>query len=194
MAATPLRERTRREIQQQAVELFAHKGYESTSLQDIATAAGCSKATVLYHFNGKPAVLASVLEPSAVALAALVAEAAAKSPEAAQEHAISGFVDLAVRFRGLVSVLHHALPDLICTAEFSGLVVAGEQLTELLAGSAGARELAMARFAVNGLLAECRDSDDRTDDDLRDVCDTALRRLLRAPLTPTTEPANGTSP
>lgn len=181
MAVTPLRERTRREIEQQAMALFAHHGYEATSLQDIASAVGCSKATVLYHFNGKPAVLASVLEPSAAALAALVAEAAAKPPAAAQEHAITGFIDLAVRVRGLISVLHDALPNLICTPEFSGLVATGEQLTELLAGSPDPREVAMAKFAVNGLLAECRDSDDRTDDELRAVCDTALRRLLRAP-------------
>jgi len=54
---TPARERTRHEIVRQAMNLFQAGGYNATSLQDIATAAGCSKATVLYHFSGKPAVL-----------------------------------------------------------------------------------------------------------------------------------------
>src|SRR5689334_19760997 len=70
---TPARERTRHEIVRQAMRLFQDRGYGAVSLQDIASAAGCSKATVLYHFNGKPAVLAAVLEPAGADLAELVA-------------------------------------------------------------------------------------------------------------------------
>ena len=66
------------------MELFTEKGYTATSLQDIATAVGCSKATVLYHFNGKPAVAAAVLEPAAKLVADLVAEAAQLPPAEAQ--------------------------------------------------------------------------------------------------------------
>lgn len=181
MATTPLRERTRRDIEQQAMALFAQKGYEATSLQDIASAVGCSKATVLYHFNGKPAVLSSVLEPSAAALAALVSEAATMPPATGQRHALAGFVELAVRYRGLISVIHDIVPTLGSKPEFSGLIATGQRLTELLAGSDDPRELAMARFAVNGLLAECREPEERSEDELRVVCDTALRRLLRPP-------------
>ena len=32
---------------------------------------------------------------------------------------------------------------------------------------------------INGLLGECRHAHERTDDDLRKLCDIALRRLLR---------------
>ena len=145
---TPVRERTRREIVGQAMVLFQSKGYSATSLQDIATAAGCSKATVLYHFNGKPAVLSAVLAPSRAALAELNA-AAAKLPRAqAQELAVTRFVELAVEFR---------------------------------AGSDDPLERALAEFAINGLLGECRHSGERTDAELHALCDTALRRILRLP-------------
>jgi AcrR family transcriptional regulator len=178
---TPVRERTRREIVQQAMVLFQSKGYSATSLQDIATAAGCSKATVLYHFNGKPAVLSAVLEPSRAALAELNA-AAAKLPRAqAQELAITRFVELAVEFRGVVHVLQDVLPTIDEMPEFTDLIAAGLRLTGFLAGSDDPLELALAEFAINGLLGECRHPGERTDVELHTLCDTALRRILRLP-------------
>lgn len=179
MPVTPPRERTRREIEHHAMLLFAQRGYEATSLQDIATAVGCSKATVLYHFNGKPAVLAAALAPSAAALDTLVHEARRLPRGAAQQHAISGFIDLAVRSRGLVSVLYGVWPTFAEEPAFSSVVAAGEQLCGLLAGNDDPRERAVAAFAVKALLTECRLSDQYSDDELRAVCDTALSRLLR---------------
>jgi AcrR family transcriptional regulator len=178
MSGTPVRERTRREIQQQAMALFAEKGYHATSLQDIASAAGCSKASVLYHFNGKPAVLAAVVEPSAATVAALVEEAAHLPPAEAQERAITGFVDLAVRFRGLVTVLNEVIPTMPEIPEFGPMVADGQNLVRLLAGSDDPRRLDLAGFAVNGVLGEFRSPLQRTDDDLRELCVTAMRRLL----------------
>ena len=40
-------------------------------------------------------------------------------------------------------------------------------------------ELDIAKFAVNGLLGECRHPGERNDAELRDLCETALRRLLK---------------
>jgi AcrR family transcriptional regulator len=179
---TPVRERTRREIVQQAMALFQSNGYNATSLQDIATAAGCSKATVLYHFNGKPAVLAAVLEPSHVALKKLVAEASELPPAEAQQLAIARFVELSVEFRGLISVLQDILPMIGETPEFADLVAEGIRLTAILAGGTGSRlELDVAKFAINGLLGECRHPGERSDTELHELCDTALRRLLQPP-------------
>lgn len=180
MAAIPVRERTRREIEQEAIRLFGTKGYVATSLQDIASAVGCSKATVLYHFNDKAGVLASVLEPPANRLSALVAEAATQPPDEAQQQTMTSFIELAVEARGLISVLNDIVPILGEMPEFSGLLAAGEQMIRLLAGTDNELELAMARYAVNGLLAECRDSAQRPDDELRLICRTAMQRLLPA--------------
>jgi AcrR family transcriptional regulator len=181
MTATPVRERTRREIEQQAMALFAEKGYQATSLQDIATAAGCSKATVLYHFNGKPAVLAAVVEPAAATVTALIEEATQLRPAEAQNRAITGFVDLAVRFRGLLAVLNEVVPTMPEIPEFGPMVADGQKLIRLLAGSDDPRRLDLAGFAVNGVLGEFRSPHQRADDELRQLCVTAVRRLLTGP-------------
>jgi AcrR family transcriptional regulator len=175
---TPARERTRREIVRRAMDLFQTAGYNATSLQDIATAAGCSKATVLYHFSGKPAVLAAVLEPAAADLANLLAAAAELPRAAAQDLAIERFIDLAVEHRGVIDVLQDVLPVIEDMPEIAPLVADGLRLTELMAGSDDPMERDLAKFAVNGLLAECRHAADRSGDDLRRLCDVALRRLL----------------
>ncbi|MEU0094509.1 TetR/AcrR family transcriptional regulator [Kribbella sp. NPDC006257] len=177
---TPARERTRREIEQQAMALFGSRGYDASSLQDIATAAGCSKATVLYHFNGKPAVLAAVLEPSRIALNELVAAAEEMPAAAAQEFALTRFIDLAVEFRGLINVLQDLLGTLDQYPEFAQLISAGLRLTEILAGGTDDQlEIDLAKFAINGLLGECRHPGERSDAELHTLCDTALRRILR---------------
>ena len=178
MAPTPVRERTRREIQEQATRLFAAKGYEATSLQDIAEAVGCSKATVLYHFEGKPAVLSYVMEPTVHALTDLVAAVRDLPPEAAQERTIVAYVDLAVRFRGLTTVLREVLPLLEDAPEFEALRAAGGELPRLLAGSADPGQWRMAKFALNGLIGACRDFCNESDDELRELLTTVLRRLL----------------
>jgi AcrR family transcriptional regulator len=181
-ATTSVRDRTRREIVQQAMALFQSNGYKATSLQDIATATGCSKATVLYHFNGKAAVLAAVLEPTHAGLVAVLAEVSDLPAAEAQRIAIKRFVELAVEFRGVINVLQEILPALGEMPEFSDLVSRGIQLTVIMAGGPDDQlELDLAKFAVNGLLGECRHSVERTDAELQALCDTALQRLLRLP-------------
>lgn len=63
-------------ILESALQLFATRGYEGTSLHDIATAVGCSKASLLYHFTSKDAILTELLTPAGEGLAALHARLA----------------------------------------------------------------------------------------------------------------------
>jgi AcrR family transcriptional regulator len=60
---TGLRERkkaeTRRRIQQQALRLFRTKGYEATTVEEIASAAGVSHMTFFRYFPNKHAVVES---------------------------------------------------------------------------------------------------------------------------------------
>jgi AcrR family transcriptional regulator len=175
---TPARERTRREIVRQAMDLFQRNGYNATSLQDIASAAGCSKATVLYHFSGKPAVLAAVLEPAAADLSRLLAETPTMDRSAAQEFAIAAFIDLAVVHRGVTDVIQDVVPVIEEMPEIAGLVTDGIAMIGLMAGSDDPLEIDLAKFAVNGLLGECRHPGGRTDDELRRLCEIALRRIL----------------
>jgi AcrR family transcriptional regulator len=86
---------TQRElILARAAELFARQGYAGTSMNQIAEAAGLSKAT-LYHYGAdKHALLVSIAEGHVLRLRALVAAVQARrlAPEAALRALIQAFV------------------------------------------------------------------------------------------------------
>ena len=53
---------TRQRIQDVALELFAERGYEKTSLREIAEHLDVTKAALYYHFKTKEEILVSVFE------------------------------------------------------------------------------------------------------------------------------------
>jgi AcrR family transcriptional regulator len=61
-ALTPRKERTRRRILDAAGQCFAARGYAKTTVEEIASRAGVSKALVYHHFSGKEEILDAVLE------------------------------------------------------------------------------------------------------------------------------------
>lgn len=69
------------DLRRTALELFARDGYDATSLQDIATAVGYTKANVLYHFGSKPALLAAALAPALAAFEELITRVRFRGPE-----------------------------------------------------------------------------------------------------------------
>ena len=52
---------TREQIRRLALELFAERGYDGTSLREIADRLGITKAAVYYHFKTKEEILASLV-------------------------------------------------------------------------------------------------------------------------------------
>lgn len=52
---------TREQIRTLALELFAERGYDGTSLREIAERLGITKAAVYYHFKTKEQILASLI-------------------------------------------------------------------------------------------------------------------------------------
>lgn len=55
---------TRDRILDVALDLFSRKGYEGTSIRDIAEEMSMTKAAVYYHFPSKEELLADVLNPA----------------------------------------------------------------------------------------------------------------------------------
>lgn len=53
---------TRAEILRIALELFTAKGFEGTSIRDIAEALGVTKSSLYYHFSGKEAIIRALLD------------------------------------------------------------------------------------------------------------------------------------
>lgn len=174
--AVPVRERTRREILDRSLELFVERGYHETSLADIATTVGCSKATVLYHFANKAAILSEVLEPAAQRLDSLVKDLLAHPSADSQGRAIDEFVDVVVHYRSLAVVLDGA-EVLAEVPSFMAVADSCIQLPVLLAGGTDPDRLRVATFALNGVIAECRDHT-HTADSLRALLQTCMRRLL----------------
>lgn len=63
---------TREQLQAVALQLFAEKGYDGTSLREIAERLGVTKAAVYYHFRSKEEILASLVEDFLAQLDALL--------------------------------------------------------------------------------------------------------------------------
>ncbi|MFD3517818.1 TetR/AcrR family transcriptional regulator [Streptomyces sp. NPDC058657] len=58
----PRRGDTRQRIQDVALEMFAERGYEKTSLREIAEKLDVTKAALYYHFKTKEDILVSLFE------------------------------------------------------------------------------------------------------------------------------------
>lgn len=77
----------RDEILEAAAELFVNRGFAATSTRDIAEKVGIRQASLYYHFEGKPGILAELLElsvrPSLEKVETIELECPADVPEAA---------------------------------------------------------------------------------------------------------------
>ena len=54
--------RTKRKIFNTAVKLFAEKGYDNASTEEITAAAGVAKGSLYYHFSKKEDIFDMLLE------------------------------------------------------------------------------------------------------------------------------------
>jgi len=76
--ATPIREQTRAVVRsllaQTALELFAAKGYDDTTVEDVASAAGVSRRTLFNYFRSKEDLALSGLSEQGELIAARFAE------------------------------------------------------------------------------------------------------------------------
>jgi AcrR family transcriptional regulator len=171
-------ERARADILSAATALFSVAGYAGTSLAEIARRAGCSKAAVLYHFHTKDEILAELVAPGLQTMAALVERIDAAPTEQAQQIAIHGFAELAVRHRDQIVVLHDDLPQLFNSPLFvEAQVLVGRLRTALTRDDTEAAEVAT-WMGMAGAAAACAQSPDLSDDDLHAALLAGLTRLL----------------
>lgn len=84
---TPQDEGTAGRILREAAALFRKKGFNGSSMQDLATAVGITKSSLYHHYPSKQALLADIIEVTMSRVAPLVAEiAAADLPAADRLH------------------------------------------------------------------------------------------------------------
>lgn len=94
----PRRRRVGREqLLAAALQLFARDGIQATSLQDIATEAGVTKAGLYYHYKTKDEIVLDVLKPLLEALPAVTRRARAHRTRAARvDGVLGGLIDIAL--------------------------------------------------------------------------------------------------
>ena len=73
---------TREQLIEVATRLFAEKGYEDTSIEDVLAAAGVSRGALYHHFAGKDALFGAVVESVENRVMADLAAAAGDVPDA----------------------------------------------------------------------------------------------------------------
>lgn len=96
-----------------ALAEFARAGYAATSLQRIAELAGLSKASVLYHFASKEALLDAAIAPALERFENMVAKLEHSDASASDREAfIHDFVDLLIRHTLEVHMFINQAPSL----------------------------------------------------------------------------------
>lgn len=173
------RNNTRDEILSAAARLFATVGYKGASLQAIAAEVGCSKATLLYHFETKDAILAALVAPPARDLVLLNEKLRGLTAEAARDLAIEGFVDLVLAYRREVSLIFHDLAYLFNAPSFAEVKAHSEWIAGVLAGgSTDPAALLGVKVMMAGIAAVALERPENGDDELRAALIGVARRAL----------------
>jgi len=88
---------TKAEIHKVAIELFTERGYEATSLREIAERLGITKAALYYHYSSKESIVRSIFEAHLEALDELTAWAREQPPgPELRARAVDRMVDLGI--------------------------------------------------------------------------------------------------
>ena len=170
--------RTRAGILATALRLFADKGYDATSLQDIADEMGLTKQAVHYHYKGKSEILRDISAPARQGMADLMTRVRALplGPERTST-LISGVTDLIIARRDVMRIVAQQ-PAL---RQDMHRALGSERLTDaLIYGLFGPEPTLDQRFAVYASAAlgqAIQALGDIPEDMLRGIIEHALRRL-----------------
>jgi len=157
---------------------FRDRGYDATSLQDIADEIGLTKSAVFYHFRGKQEILRELAEPVRRDLTELMARAsAATTPEERVESMIAGWVEYLITWRDVMRItaqqpaLRADVQSIICNDEIFRVV------TECLFGPNPTPDQSFAVYTTAALPQGIWALGDMPEDQMRALLERALRRI-----------------
>ena len=151
-------EDARTAIVEAARHCFAAAGFRGTSLADIAAETGCAKATLLYHFDSKEAILAELVTPLWAQMESLAADLERLDDADAQREAISRMTAIGLAFRSELGVFYGEIPELLSSGLFEGAKEASDAILHALvhrSDAPGARIVAV--VVVAGIAAACHE-------------------------------------
>lgn len=174
--------RTRQQILDAAVQLFARNGYDATSLQMIADQLGLTKAAVYYHFRAKADMLVELSDPAIMALNEALDRVEAGRRADRITLLINGIIDVLLAQREVITVLAGD-PALrgkkYRNAERYGAVV--ERIPRLAYGDDPTPDQRAALYLAAGLGDVVPLLRDLSNDDLRATLIRTCTRLLTVP-------------
>lgn len=131
---------TRSQRRLQLIEIarasFAKRGYDGTSIEEIAAAAQVSKPVIYEHFGGKEGLYQVVVDREISTLMKMVSESMPEemSPRRALEHSVVALLDYLEAYPDGYRLLVHQSPAGVSTGIFSPVIgEVAENLTVLLA-------------------------------------------------------------
>jgi AcrR family transcriptional regulator len=125
---------TRARILDAARELFGQRGFQRTSVQQIAERIGVVKTAVLHHFPAKVDILSALVEPMLADWEAAVVAAAHADGTRAKWAVIEGVLDVSLAYRQVLRMHLHDLTVLSQEPLFQRFVAIMSQQNQLVAG------------------------------------------------------------
>jgi len=163
---------TRQRIQEVARELFAQKGVQRTSLQDIAGRLGITKPALYYHFRSREDLVRSILEPLIEEGERFVAEHEHRRgrARATPRELLEGYFDFHHRHRADLLLIVSELSTLADLGLIDAMLRWRERLTRLVFGARPTlAQSTRAVIAFGGLQDCCLQFPDEPHDELREA-------------------------
>jgi AcrR family transcriptional regulator len=186
---------TREKIRAVALELFSDKGFEQTSLREIAERVGLTKASLYYHYSSKQSLLLAVVDPMITGWRTIVDETAALGHDPASVRlVVDRCLEVFLRNRSVAGIFQRdaAGVAVVLGTLWDDVIGLGKRLVAWLAGpspTAEQRLRAIAAMEVLGAVltsATYQDDGEFTEDELRAVLSQAAMDVLRLAAEPAT--------
>lgn len=148
---------TRDRIQDVARELFAQKGVQRTSLQDIADRLGITKPALYYHFRSREDLVRSILAPLLEDGQRFVAEQERRRgrSRATPQELLEGYFDFHYKHRADIVLLVSELTTLAELGLIDQMMSWRERLARLVFGSRPTLEQSTRAVIAFGGLQDC---------------------------------------
>ena len=175
---------TKERIQAAARELFARKGVQKTSLQEIADKLGITKPALYYHFASREDLLRSIVQPLIDAGERFVDDQEKLSAIEARA-LLDGYFDFHYRHRADILILLNELTTLADLGLIDVVLAWRNRLTTLLFGTNPTLGQATSAVVALGGLQDCTiQFPDVPQDELREVSVNAAMAALGLVQTP----------